>query len=105
MRVLLLSTEFPPQDFGGIATCMGTLAPALVKKGHEVHLLCCKDGQDPSDYCYRGVHIHRRRLLRIRGAARVFGSYGSQWFRTGLTAFTESRRLGTSFDVVEHPSW
>jgi hypothetical protein len=105
MRVLLLSSEFPPHQFGGIATCMSTLGPALVERGNEVHVLCCRDGQEKGDYDYRGIHVHRRGMLRIRGAWRAFGTLGDRWFRAGLTAFVESRRLGVFFDVVEHPSW
>jgi glycogen(starch) synthase len=105
MKVLLLSSEFPPKQFGGIATCMSTLGPALVERGIEVHVLCCRDGQEKEDYDYRGIHVHRRGMLRIRGAWRALGSLGDLWFRAGLTAFVESRRLGVVFDVVEHPSW
>jgi glycogen(starch) synthase len=105
MKILLLANEFPPEQFGGIATCMATIAPALVKRGHEVHLLCCRDEQDDSDYSYRGVHVHRRRSMKIRGARRAFGFCGSSWFRAGLTAFVGSRRLGASFDVIDHQNW
>ena len=41
MRVLLVTTEYPPApDMGGIGSYLASAAAALVEAGVEVHVLC-----------------------------------------------------------------
>jgi glycogen(starch) synthase len=105
VRILFLSSEYPPETgWGGIGTCMATIAPALVRRGHEVHVLSCAE-QSRGDYIESGVHVHRRPLIPFPGVVRLTKMpFLVKWCRVGLSAFVESRRLGP-FDIIEYPNW
>jgi glycogen(starch) synthase len=59
LKVALLSREYPPDTaWGGIATVYYSLANALVKEGHTVHVICQATGK-PRDYIENDVIVHR----------------------------------------------
>ncbi|MBV9471481.1 MAG: glycosyltransferase family 4 protein [Solirubrobacterales bacterium] len=125
MKILFLSHQYPPESgWGGIASYVATISRALVRRGHEVHVLCCWGHQEPVDRVEDGVAVHRRRNMRLRGSQRLLGapvvSAAARRFRvpadqvgaspswrlaTAATCFREYRRLGVEFDVVESPDW
>jgi glycogen synthase len=98
--------QYPPgPPLGGIGTFVGTIAPALANRGHEVHVLACAEERTYRDSRDNGVHVHSRPLVRLRGLTRVTKMpYFGLWLRVALTNFIESRRLG-KFDVIEYPNW
>ncbi|MTV48151.1 glycosyltransferase [Heliobacillus mobilis] len=59
MRILMLSWEYPPNVVGGLAPHVHGLAGALVKQGHQVHVITQGGDGLPSDERDRGVHVHR----------------------------------------------
>ncbi|MDO8431275.1 MAG: glycosyltransferase family 4 protein [Candidatus Binatus sp.] len=107
LKILLVSEEFPPETpgWGGIGSYVECIAPALARRGHEVHVLSCAMAHRTGDGLEDGVWVHRRRLPRIRGASRL--RFGETAHRAWLGAFNyrEARRLRTIFDVVEYPDW
>ena len=107
MRVLLVSQEFPPETgWGGIATYLGVIAPALVRHGAEVHVLSVVEGQVRSDRIVDGVHVHRAPFSVPRGVGRVTRLPQSCRRLSGAVAVArEHHRLGLSFDVCESPEW
>ena len=109
VKVLFLSREYPPETGGGgIGSYVATIAPALVARGHEVHVLSCVSRQEHSDVMDRGVWIHRRPQLRVKGSSRVVGRMFPETVPRILTAastFVQYRRLGVPFDVIEAPEW
>ena len=102
--------EYPPETGGGgIGSYVASITPALVSRGHRVHVLSCAKGQKSRDYEEYGVQIHRRGLINIPGLDKI-GSllkilHTIKCFKTGLSAFLEYRQLGVNFDVVEIPDW
>jgi glycosyltransferase involved in cell wall biosynthesis len=105
VRVLLVSQEYPPETaWGGIGTYAGTIAPALVRAGAEVHVLSVVRGQERTVSTREGVHIHRAPLRRIPGVGRAMPA---TWQRVSLAAGValETRRLSLDFDVCEAPEW
>src|SRR5688572_25865747 len=105
MRILFVSAEFPPIT-DGIGAYVGSVTPALAARGHEVHVLSCVEGQEPSDEAEHGVHVHRRGLLRLRALDRLVPRPAiTDRIRQALTCFVERRRLGLDFDVMEVPDW
>ncbi len=107
MRILFLSTEYPPQTGGGgIASYVSNIGAALARRGHEVHVLSCKHGQPAADWRDGEVHVHRRGALRLTWLDRVLRS-GKARVRIEVSAscFLEYRRLGLDFDIVESPDW
>jgi glycogen synthase len=99
MRILFVSIEYPPETPDGIGSYVAEIGPALVARGHEVHVLSCLPGQASSDRVDRGVHVHRRGELRLPG-----GSKTAQRLRHALSCRVEASRLG-DFDVVEAADW
>jgi glycosyltransferase involved in cell wall biosynthesis len=112
MKIGLLSFEYPPETgFGGIGTYTWYQARALVRLGHEVHVLAGANEATPLRTSeHDGVVVHRYHpggaLMR---AFRSFGSHGMGWTRrrletafsmySGMQALTRTHR----FDVVEMP--
>jgi glycogen synthase len=99
VRILFVSIEYPPETPDGIGSYVAEIGPALVARGHEVHVLSCLRGQATSDRVDRGVHVHRRGEVRLPG-----GSKTAQRLRHALSCRVEAARLG-DFDVVEAADW
>jgi glycogen synthase len=80
MKIGLLSFEYPPETgFGGIGTYTWYQARALVRLGHEVHVLAGAKEAAPltSRVSDDGVHVHR---FRPSGKAmRAFDAIGNRW--------------------------
>jgi glycogen synthase len=100
MRILFVSIEYPPETPDGIGSYVAEIGPALVARGHEVHVLSCLAGQTPSDRVDRGVHLHRRGEVRLPGASKTV-----QRLRHASSCRVEAARLGLDFDVVEAADW
>ena len=102
MRILFVSMEYPPETPDGIGSYVAEIAPALSRRGHDVHVLSCVPGQQPRDVVDRGVHVHRR---GERGSGRWRRSKTGSRIEHALTCRREARRLGVGFDVIEAPDW
>ncbi len=87
MKIALLSFEYPPETgFGGIGTYTWYHARALVRLGHEVHVLAGSTVQTALDnHQHDGVFVHRYRAgggwMRI---FRLFGVFGCHWTQRRL---------------------
>ncbi len=79
--VVFLCEQFPPVVWDGAGSYTATLAIALAKLGHEVHVLCAQ-GSRVVDTVQDGVQVHRRPLLRIPVSRRL-GPVGA-WLRGPL---------------------
>lgn len=104
MRIALFSNEYPART-GGIGAYVATLAPALVARGHDVHVISCQRDQERSDERDGGVHVHRRPFLPSRGVRRLIGDATSDRVLTALAAWAALRSLRLDFDVIEAPEW
>jgi glycogen synthase len=105
VRILFVSIEYPPETPDGIGSYVAEIAPALVARGHDVHVLSCLPGQRPRDVVDRGVQVHRRDELRLRGLDRVRARKTTARIRHALACRLEAARLGLAFDVVEAADW
>jgi glycosyltransferase involved in cell wall biosynthesis len=112
MRIALLSYEYPPETgFGGIGTYTWYQARAMVKLGHEVHVLAgTLQANGLSSQEEEGVRVHR---YRADGRwMRAFGMLAQQrlWWSTNRleNALSMQRTLAQleqhyEFDVLEMP--
>jgi glycosyltransferase involved in cell wall biosynthesis len=82
-----------------------TAARTLVRRGHEVHVLSCVDGQSTADRDDLGVHVHRRAARRVLPKVRRRLPWTALRLEGALARYREARRLGLEFDVVEAPDW
>jgi glycogen(starch) synthase len=112
VKIALLSFEYPPETgFGGIGTYTWYQARALVRLGHEVHVLAgatAATGMRTSEH--DGVMVHRFRrdgiLMRCLGP---LGKCRMQWTKNRLeNALSMYQGLRTlrrkhRFDVIEMP--
>jgi glycosyltransferase involved in cell wall biosynthesis len=106
VRVLFLSMEYPPETgWGGIGSSVAAVAPALARRGHEVHVLSCVPGQQARDRVEAGVHVHRRSAPPIPLARRVAGWQTAWRLQTALATWRAWRRTGLVADAVEYPDW
>jgi glycogen(starch) synthase len=105
MKILILSWEYPPETGGGgIGSYVACMAPALVARGNEVHVLSCAPGQAETDYVDRGVQVHRRPQLVVRGFGRISRSvHAHARLNLAWSHWHHARTLGFYPDVVEAP--
>ncbi len=54
LRIVMVSQDYPPAGFGGIATYSQQLAREMVRQGHEVHVVTRSYDADWD----KGVHVH-----------------------------------------------
>jgi glycogen(starch) synthase len=98
MRLCLISREYPPEThIGGIASYTCKTAAALVRLGHEVHVITAawKPG---ADYEENGVHVHRFAEPRVRPRELQAVAHAHR------VAETISKIPG-GFDVVQACEW
>jgi glycogen(starch) synthase len=106
LRILFVSREYPPETGGGgIGSYVQTVARALARRGHEVHVLSCVDGQPADDREDSGVHVHRRGAPRVLPKVRRRVPWTALRIEGAIARYREARRLGVEFDVVEAPDW
>ncbi|WP_423748133.1 glycosyltransferase [Frankia canadensis] len=74
--IVFLCEQFPPVVWDGAGSYTATLAIALAKLGHEVHVVCAQ-GHKVVDSVQDGVHVHRRPLLRVP-VSRGLGPVGTR---------------------------
>jgi glycogen synthase len=105
--VLFLSQEYPPETGGGgIGSYVETMAHALARRGHEVHVLSCVDGQRTEDReCAEGVYLHRRGVPHILPKLRRLLPGTARRIEGAVARYLQYRRLGLEIDVVEAPDW
>ena len=107
MKVLLVSQEYPPEThWGGIATYLSILGPALARAGAEVHVLSVVPGQARTTSTVDGVIVHRAPLTRPRGVGRLTGMVET-WGRLTIAwnVARELRKIGLRPDVIEGTAW
>lgn len=104
MKFCMVTTFYPPYNFGGDGIFVQELARDLVRDGHEVHVVHCADAyfvkglgepaapRETGD----GVHVHR-----LKSRAGVLSPLLTQQTgRPGLKAAKLRRILDQGFDVV-----
>lgn len=112
MKIALLSFEYPPETgFGGIGTYTWYHARALVKLGHQVHVLA--GSTNPSELRtteHDGVFVHRFRSNDlVTRFADLFGKWRCYWTRQRLgnawCMYLGLKQLMKqhTFDVIEMP--
>jgi glycogen synthase len=106
LRLLFLSREYPPETGGGgIGSYVQSMARALARRGHDVHVLSCDEGQEASDRYDAGVQLHRRGVARILPKVRRRLPATARRLEGAVARYREYRRLGLAFDVIEAPDW
>jgi glycosyltransferase involved in cell wall biosynthesis len=114
MKIALLSFEYPPETgFGGIGTYTWYHARALVRLGHEVHVIAGLNrgaGPAPAIREPSGVFVHRFRAEgRIMRRFQSFGRRGYHWtqqrFENGWSMYGALNTLHArhKFDIAEMP--
>jgi glycogen(starch) synthase len=121
MKLLFLSPGYPPQTRSGIATHVQAVAQAMVRHGHQAHVLTSETEGGPPDSEDEGVHVHRRTVRHIPGMRRLLGQVSARWVQErlpqqamtrpgrrlglGFTSLLEASALGVEFDLVEAPDY
>jgi glycogen synthase len=106
LRILFVSREYPPSTGGGgIGSYVKTMARALARRGHEVHVLSCSEGQPDDDHLDDGVRVHLRGVPRLVPKVRRRLPGTVRRLEGAVARYRECRRLGVDFDVVEAPDW
>lgn len=105
MKILFVAGEHPQfGPTGGIGSYLAIIAPALARRGHDVHVLVCRSHL-ADDVMDGDVHLHLRpaQPVPILGGTRHL-SLTHQRISAARSTARGLRELGF-FDVVEAPEW
>jgi glycogen(starch) synthase len=105
--LVLVSSDFPPNHGGGIATFSKDLAEALAAEGHLVHVITQSPDINRVDF-ENGVWVHRMVIREIvRPSEAIERNIPQHVWNWSATALEETRRIAThrSIDAVEAPIW
>ena len=58
MRILQLTTEYPPAKGYGLARYASELAAALAETGHEIHVVTCNYNEGQAARVHKGVYVY-----------------------------------------------
>ncbi len=101
MRIAIVSTLYPPEDGGGIATYCRHLAESLASQGHHVRIICRTQDQERVDHL-NGVEVHRFRQRYLPLVENRFPGLAWSWFvRQTLIRWQNTSGL----DAVEFSNW
>jgi glycogen synthase len=59
LKILMLSWEFPPRCIGGLSTHVYYLSKELRHRGLEVHVITCREDNEPIYEEQEGIFVHR----------------------------------------------
>lgn len=107
MKICMVTTFYPPFNFGGDGLFIQQLSRDLVGSGHEVHVVhsvdafLAKGGPTPgaiaSDEVLDGVHVHRLRS-RMSILSALFTQQAGRPYHAGRLR----RLLASGFDVINY---
>lgn len=105
MKILFTTSFYPPYYIGGACVHVKNLAEALVKEGHEVHVMFSMDaynlkrGKEKKIENWNGVKVHI-----LRSPLRKLEPILNFWFGTQKYTYTYFKNLikKEKFDVVHH---
>jgi 1,4-alpha-glucan branching enzyme len=101
--VLMLAWEYPPDIVGGLARHMGSVAPALVEQGYEIHVMTRAYGDEPYESESKGLHVHRAFIRKPHGHS--FLDYVLQLNMAFIEKFRELINRGLKVDLVHAHDW
>lgn len=104
MNICIVCDSYPGLDqYGGIAVYTKRLSDALVKRGHDVHVLVASSsGIRAQDYLKDLVHVHVRVVHYLPFLGGVLCGLGESM---GAMVFFYKLHLKYKFDIVEFPNW
>ncbi|MEM4647200.1 MAG: glycosyltransferase family 4 protein [Candidatus Nezhaarchaeales archaeon] len=120
MKIAFITTEYPPNVYGGLGVYSRELTTRLVKLGHEVHVFSMNPGGLPTTSLDEGVYVHRLKFVNATSALRILvndelRSWGPG-FRYLNDVFTynvasafeilrEVEESGVTFDIISVHDW
>ena len=104
MRICLVSQEYPPDAWGGIATQTQLKARGLAERGHEVHVLSASDERGRHAYAADGATIHRVPEPELPTPGYEPSTY---WLLYSAAVAAELQRLSEDirFEIVHFPEY
>ncbi|MFC0473521.1 1,4-alpha-glucan branching protein domain-containing protein [Halalkalibacter kiskunsagensis] len=100
--ILMLSWEFPPMMVGGLSRHVYDLSRAMVKEGHEVHVVTSYVHGYPNYEVNQGVHVHRIKGLQPE-ANQFFDWVGS--LNLAMTRYVIQLSRKQQFDIIHAHDW
>jgi glycogen synthase len=67
MKILMLTWEYPPISYGGLARHVQDLSEAIAKQGHDIYIITQGDNNIPQRETYKGIKIIRTTPSLIKG--------------------------------------
>lgn len=100
MKICLVHEEYPDEtNFGGIATYQKHLAENLVKKGHNVTVVC-RGLKENSDKIINGVRVIRVHVLE---SDNIYNNYYS--YRESVCDKLRDLQKHNEIEIIEVPDW
>ncbi len=89
MKIIHFSWEFPPTIVGGLGTFTTELTRQLIIQGHEVLLFTLNRGDLPTTDNWKGVEVHRPKIVDFSDIYRIFADDELKKWGEGLRFFSD----------------
>ncbi|MFW6410413.1 MAG: glycosyltransferase family 4 protein, partial [Halanaerobiales bacterium] len=103
VNILMLSWEYPPLSYGGLARHVQDLSEKLVKRGHTVYIITQGDNNIPLWEEKAGVKIFRSRGVEV-GTEDFIKKILHLNFQL-LERALEIKNLSKNFDIIHAHDW
>ncbi len=102
MKILMLSWEFPPRVVGGLARHVEELAAALVRAGHDIHVVTADSEGSPEFENFNGIKVYRVKSYRPKHL-----NFVDEIMQLNFGMLEHAGRLlrDGSFDLVHAHDW
>jgi glycogen(starch) synthase len=102
MRILMLAWEFPPKVVGGLARHVDELSAALVRAGHDVHVVTANADNAPEYEVFKGIKVHRVKSHRTKHLNFIDEIYNLNF---GLLEHSIKLLREEKFDFIHAHDW
>lgn len=105
MRLCLLSLDYPPASYGGVARLTQLMAKGLFELGHTVHVITMGDREEVTFYDGAYVHKVAHRLGRYERYRPFFNLYHTLNHSHNVYEEVKRLTLNDGIQIVDSPIW
>jgi len=107
LRIAFVTTEYPPNVYGGLGVYSRELTIRLAKLGHEVHVFSMNPGGLPTTSLDKGVRIHRLKFVDATSVLRIMVNDELRSWGLGFRYLNDvfTYNVASAFEILREIEW